>query len=105
MRTEADWTVLEVGGEVDLYTAPTLRDKLGELIGGGSRRILVNLGEVGFIDSSGLSVLVQGKKQLDEAAGEMALVVHDGPTLKVLAITGLDKVFRVHASVKDALGP
>jgi len=65
----------------------------------------VDLEDVGFIDSSGLGVLVQGKKQLDEADGEIALVVHDGPTLKVLAITGLDKVFRVHASVEDALGP
>lgn len=102
-RTQADWTILDVGGEVDLSTAPSLRDKLGELMEGGSRRILVNLGDVGFIDSSGLGVLVQAKKQLDEVGGQMALVAHDGPTLKVLAITGLDKVFRVHPSVEDAL--
>lgn len=63
----------------------------------------MNLGDVGFIDSSGLGVLVQAKKQLDEVGGEIALVAHDGPTLKVLAITGLDKVFHVYPSVEDVL--
>ncbi len=103
-RIEGEWTVLDVGGEVDLYTAPSLRDRIGQLAEAGASRIVVNLGDVGFIDSSGLGVLVQGLKRLREAGGDLALVVSDGPTLKVLAITGLDKVFAIHSSVPDALG-
>ena len=93
-----------MGGEVDLYTAPSLRDRLAGLVDEGARRVLVDLSEVGFIDSSGLGVLVQGLKRLREAGGDLALVVTDGPTLKVLSITGLDKVFAIHASAADALG-
>lgn len=96
--------MLEVAGEVDLYTAPSLREKVISLVEQGARNLLVNLEQVGFMDSSGLGVLVAGLKRLKEAGGDMALVCRNGPALKVLAITGLDRVFRVHGSVADAVG-
>ena len=102
-RTEGDWTVLDVVGEVDLYTAPSLRDKLVSMIDGGARRLLVNLGGVGFMDSSGLGVLVGGLKRSKERGGDLSLVCSEGPPLKVLSITGLDKVFAVYPDVDSAL--
>ncbi|HEX6231438.1 MAG TPA: STAS domain-containing protein [Actinomycetota bacterium] len=104
-RVEGIWTILDVAGEVDLSTAPSLRDELNSLVESGTRKLVVNLEQVGFMDSSGLGVLVAGLKRLKEAGGEMALVCRDGPTLKVLAITGLDRVFPIHPSVADALAP
>lgn len=101
---EGAWTVLDVGGEVDLSTAPSLRQELNALVEGGVRNLIVDLQRVGFMDSSGLGVLVVGLKRLKEAEGEMVLVCRDGPTLKVLAITGLDRVFPIHPSVEDAIG-
>src|SRR3712207_211344 len=61
-RKEGDRTVLEVGGEVDVYTAPKLREKLVELVGEGHYQIIVDMTKVEFLDSTGLGVLVGGLK-------------------------------------------
>jgi anti-sigma B factor antagonist len=104
VRTEGSWTVLDVAGEVDLYTAPSLRERLVSVIDAGATRVLVNLAEVGFMDSSGLGVLVGGLKHAKERGGELALVCVDGPVLKVLMITGLDKVFPIFDTLEAATG-
>lgn len=96
--------MLEVGGEVDIYTAPKLREKLVELIDAGNDRIVVDLEGVGFMDSTGLGSLVAGLKRIREQDGELAIVCTREPVLKVLGITGLDRVFPVHDSVVNALG-
>lgn len=104
VRTERGTAVLEVGGEVDIYTAPKLREKLVELVESGNHRIVVDLEGVGFMDSTGLGSLVAGLKRVKEREGEMALVCTRDPVLKVLVITGLDRVFAIHESVPQALG-
>lgn len=96
--------MLEVSGEVDIYTAPKLREKLVELIDAGNDRIVVDLERVGFMDSTGLGSLVAGLKRIRERDGELAIVCTREPVLKVLGITGLDRVFPVHDSVEKALG-
>ena len=96
--------VLEVAGEVDIYTAPKLREKLVELIDAGATRLVVDLEGVGFMDSTGLGSLVAGLKRIKERDGEMLLVCTRQSVLKVLGITGLDRVFPVHDSVRQALG-
>jgi anti-sigma B factor antagonist len=101
-RTEGDWTVLEVKGEVDIYTAPKLRERMIELIEAGSTRIVVDLEGVEFMDSTGLGSLVSGLKRVREADGQMSLVCTRDPVLKILTITGLDKVFPIRASVEEA---
>lgn len=96
--------MLEVGGEVDIYTAPKLRERLVELIDAGNDRIVVDLEGVGFMDSTGLGSLVAGLKRIRERDGELSIVCTREPVLKVFGITGLDRVFAVHTSVGDALG-
>ena len=101
-RTIADRTVLEVGGEVDVYTAPTLREKIVSLVDGGARVMIVDLTHVEFLDSTGLGVLVGGMKRLRGIGGDFALVCDQEKLLKIFRITGLDRVFTLHSSVEAA---
>jgi anti-sigma B factor antagonist len=103
-RTVADHAVVEVGGEVDVYTAPRLRERLVELIDGGARDVVVDLGRVDFLDSTGLGVLVGALKRLRAAGGTFSLVCAKEPLLKVFRITALDQVFPLHDTVESATG-
>jgi anti-sigma B factor antagonist len=97
-----DWTILAAKGEVDLYTAPRLKDELARLAGSGRARVTVDLGDVEFLDSTGLGVLISGLKRCREAGGDLRLASPREPILKVLSITGLDRVFPIHETVEDA---
>jgi anti-sigma B factor antagonist len=103
-RTVGEHTVLEVGGEVDVYTAPRLRERLIELIDAGDRRIVVDLGRVDFLDSTGLGVLVGALKRLRPAGGTFGLVCGKEPLLKIFRITALDQVFPIFPTVAAATG-
>jgi len=103
-RSENGWAVLEVQGEVDLYTSPQLRDAILRFTEEGENRIVIDLNNVSFMDSSGLGVLVAGLKRARERGGELALAYGEGSVQKVLGITGLDKVFPTHGSVGEATG-
>lgn len=103
-REHGEWMVVEVRGEVDLYTAPQLREELTGLAEGGRSRIAVDLSGVEFLDSTGLGVLIVGLKRCREKDGSLALVGPREPVHKVLAITGLDKVFPIHDTVSQATG-
>ena len=97
-----DVTVVSVKGEVDLYTAPSLKERIADLVGAGRVRIAVDLTGVEFMDSTGLGVLIGGLKRSKEAGGSLALVGPREPVVKVLSITGLDKVFPIHETVEQA---
>ncbi|HMC52139.1 MAG TPA: STAS domain-containing protein [Acidimicrobiales bacterium] len=96
------FTVLAVHGEVDVYTAPRLRERLVELVSQGKRQIVVDLEAVDFLDSTGLGVLVGGLKRLRSHDGDLTLVCTQQRILKVFEITGLTKVFAIHDSVEAA---
>lgn len=96
------WSVLSVSGEVDVATAPRLRERLVGLVGEGRTKIVVDLEQVDFIDSTGLGVLVGALKRVRTNDGDLALVCTGARILKVFEITGLTKVFAIHRSVDDA---
>ena len=102
-RVEGDWDVVVVRGEVDLYTSPTLRAAIERSLDRGARRVLVDLRDVGFMDSSGLGVLVGGLKKVRAHQGSLSLVCTQDRLLKIFRITGLAKVFVIHSSVDAAL--
>lgn len=102
-RIVADHTVLEVGGEVDVYTAPRLREHLTELIDGGAQHVVVDLAEVDFLDSTGLGVLVGAHKRLRPVSGTFSLVCSKEPLLKVFRITALDQIIPLYDSVEAAV--
>jgi anti-sigma B factor antagonist len=100
-REHGPWRVLEVHGEVDAYSAPQFREALREMDGEGAH-LLVDLDGVDFMDSSGLGVLIGALKRAREQRGELALVCTGQNLLRLLAITGLDRVFTVLESVEAA---
>lgn len=102
-RTESDRTVVEIAGEVDVYTAPKLREALIDLVAGGSYHIIVDMEKVEFLDSTGLGVLVGGLKRVRAHDGSLLLVCTNERILKIFSVTGLSKVFPMHASVAEAL--
>ena len=103
-REESGRTVVEVGGEIDVYTAPTLRERLNELVSSGHHHLVVDMEKVDFLDSTGLGVLVGGLKRVRSHDGSLQLVCTQEKILKVFRITGLTKVFPIHASVAEAVG-
>src|SRR6266516_873279 len=98
-RMVAGYRVLEVGGEVDVYTASQLRERLTTLVEAGDRRVVVDLTKVDFIDSTGLGVLVGALRRLRVVDGELRLVCPQEKLLKLFRITGLDRVFALYESV------
>lgn len=92
--------VVQVGGEIDVYTAPKLRDRITELVSDGSYHIVIDLEGVEFLDSTGLGVLVGGLKKVRAHEGSMELVCTQERLLKIFRITGLAKVF----VIRDSLG-
>jgi anti-sigma B factor antagonist len=96
--------VLRVVGEVDLATAPLLRERLDE-VSPSSSTVVVDLSEVTFLDSTGLSVLVGAWKRLarGDVDGDLRLVVLRPTIQKLLDITGLDQVFSVFPTLEQAL--
>src|ERR1700747_1978530 len=99
--SRSPYTVLAVKGEVDVYTAPRLREKLVELVSQGKHSIIVDLEGVDFLDSTGLGVLVGGLKRLRSNDGDLELVCTQARILKVFEITGLTSVFRIADTVAE----
>ena len=102
-RSEGDRTVVEVGGEIDVYTAPRLREQLVDLVADGKYHLIVDMERVDFLDSTGLGVLVGGLKRVRAHDGSLRLVCTQERILKIFRITGLTKVFPIHSSVEEAV--
>jgi anti-sigma B factor antagonist len=99
----ADCAVLRIGGEVDVYSAPQLRDRIIQLRADGIRHVIADLREVDFMDSTGLGALVGSLKRLREQDGSLKLVTGPGRIARLLGLTGLDRVFPLSQSVPQAM--
>ena len=102
-QIDADTHVIELGGEIDLYTAPEFKERMVQVIEDGKKQVIVDLSKATFIDSTTLGVLVGGVKRLRPAGGTLALVCSDQNIVKIFEITGLDRVFPIYASREEAL--
>jgi anti-sigma B factor antagonist len=102
-HAEGGIEVIDVQGEIDMYTAPRLRELLIDLVSKGSYQLVVNLDEVGFLDSTGLGVLVGGLKRVRAHDGSLDLVCTQQRILKIVRITGLTKVFGIYQTVDQAI--
>ena len=102
-RFGADSFVIAVGGELDLHTAEPLRESLADVLEHGARSVLVDLTGVSFIDSTALTVLVDAGRALKSSRGEIVVVADDPRVLRVMEITGLDRVFRVSSSLQEGV--
>jgi anti-sigma B factor antagonist len=95
--------VVDVEGEIDVYTAPRLRELLIELVNKKNYQLVVNMEKVEFLDSTGLGVLVGGLKRVRAHDGSLDLVCTQERILKIFRITGLTKVFGIYESVDQAI--
>ena len=101
---EDDVCVVRVGGEVDVYTSPSLKSALVAAAADGCKVVIVDLDKVGFIDSSGLGVLVGALRRSREAGGDLRIVSARDTVVKIFRITGLDRVFPVYPTLDEARG-
>ena len=95
--------VIDIRGEIDMYTAPRLRELLIDLVSKGSYQLVVNLDKVGFLDSTGLGVLVGGLRRVRAHDGSLDLVCTQQRILKILKITGLTEVFGIYETADQAI--
>jgi anti-sigma B factor antagonist len=102
-RAEGPFEILEVGGEIDVYTAPRLREGIVASIEAGHTRLVIDVERVEFLDSTGLGVLVGALKKVRADGGTLDIVCTQQRILKIFDITGLDKVFGLHDSVSAAI--
>lgn len=106
MKVDEGWqpyTVLAVSGEIDISTAPRLREKILELVGLGVSQLVLDMSGVGFLDSTGLGVLVGALKRLRSVNGDLGIVCSDPDVMRVFTITGLDNVFRISETIEAAI--
>lgn len=104
-RSQDGWALVMVSGELDLHTSPKLRDHVLEMIEGGERLVALDLTKVGFMDSSSLGVLVTCLKRMREHEGRIVLVGVQSTPMKVLQLTGLDRVFDIRDSATELVTP
>ena len=98
-----DMVVVSVSGEIDVYTAGTLREELTGVIGPDHADLIVDLSEVTFMDSTGLGVLIGSVKRAREYGGRVQLVVAEGKVVNLLRVTAVTQWFRVHETLEAAL--
>jgi len=93
--------VVHLAGELDLYNAHDLRAALAEAIDASPRRVVVDMADVDFVDSTALGVLVEARSRLGRDG--LALAAPQLETRRTLQVSGLDRHLPVHESVEDAL--
>ncbi len=102
-RTPDGVVIIEVAGELDLYTAPRLKEALLAALEDGVLRVVVDMSGVHFIDSSALGVLIGGVKRLKPKDGKLVLVSVDENVNWIFQITGLNSVFDIFSTREEAL--
>ena len=94
-------SLIDLEGEVDVYTAPQLKQQIIELLDRGVRYIIVNLTAVDYLDSTALGVLIGGLKRLRERDGILDLICPNPRIKRIFEITGLDKIFDIYATEEE----
>lgn len=86
---------LVLKGEIDIYTAAQIRQRVLDSVSAGRVLIVANLQEVSYLDSTGLGVLIGALRRTRENDGDMIIVSSHPRLNKIFAITGLGKIFRI----------
>lgn len=102
VSTRGGDVVIALTGDIDIHTAPHLRDRLASLHGEGNTSIVVDLGGVTFLDSSALGALVAAHRELTAAGGTLKLAAPRTHVRKVFRISRLAEVIPLYDSVEAA---
>jgi anti-sigma B factor antagonist len=95
--------VIRFENRIDLLTAPEVRQLLTNAVTSGHRRLVVDLGDVSFMDSSGLGALISGLKATRQAGGDLRIARPNTQVETALKLTSLDRVLTIYRSVEEAL--
>ncbi|GII79757.1 hypothetical protein Sru01_47390 [Sphaerisporangium rufum] len=95
--------VVAVEGELDLFTAPFLRDEIREAVRQDGSRLVLDLTGLSFMDSSGLSVLIEAWRLTTGDGGGVSLAAPQPPVARILRTTGLDRRIKVYSDVDAAV--
>lgn len=96
-------TIVDLAGEIDVYTSPKVKDALGELIDAGRYHLVIDLEKVRYIDSTGLGVLIGALKRVREHGGSIGIVCTNPQIKKIFEITGLVKIFAIFGDEPAAI--
>lgn len=99
-----DYSLVEVGGEIDLSSGPKLQEHLVRALGQSEGGLIVDLSGVTFCDSTGLAVLLKVRQQAEEARKALRLAGPRRPVSRVLQVTELDRVFSIYSTREEASG-
>ena len=100
---QGDIHVLEISGELDYHSSPELREKLTELTGKQAPKILVNLGGVDYMDSSGIATFVEAFQKAKRYQGRLILAALTPTVRGVFEIAKLDSIFEITSTVAEAV--
>jgi anti-sigma B factor antagonist len=103
LESVGGFSLIGLSGEVDVYSAPKLRETIKNLVDEGKYNIVVDLEKVAFLDSTGLGVLVGGLKRVKHHSGELGIICGQEKILRIFRITGLTKVFPIYRSRDELL--
>lgn len=95
--------VLDVAGEIDVYTAPQFKDAVNGIINSGEKHLVINMAKVTYMDSSGFGTLLSAIKRLRPQGGSVNLVQCNSAIDRILRITRLNTVFATYDDVADAV--
>lgn len=90
-RKEQDVQIVEVEGEIDLYTTPDFQGTLQSLIGKGEKLLLIDLKKVSYVDSSGMAAIIEAFRSLKRGGGSLVLCSVNRNVLHVFEIARLDR--------------
>ncbi|HEY3008364.1 MAG TPA: STAS domain-containing protein [Micromonosporaceae bacterium] len=102
-QAQRGMAVISVAGELDMATAPLLQQHLTELLERGQNRLVFDLADVSFCDSTGLSVFVRAKNNCDAVDGLVRLAAPQRGVLRILEVSGLVDVLRTYPTVAEAV--
>ena len=101
-HTDKNFLVMKIIGEMDVYTSPKLRSEISRQIKSGNHRILLDLSELEYLDSTGLGVLAESLSELQKCGGDLRLLSPASAFLRLLNLTNLSNSFIIYQSFRDA---
>ncbi len=102
-RESGEVVIFDINGEIDLYNAPEIKDKIKDEMNNGKVNIVINLDKVSYIDSSGIGVLISSLSNLKKVGGALKLINVYASVRKVFELTKLTSFFDIYDSEVDAM--
>ncbi|WP_028306488.1 STAS domain-containing protein [Desulfitibacter alkalitolerans] len=95
--------IVTVSGKIDAYQSIKLKDALNDIIDRGSKKIIVNLHDVNFLDSTTLGILISALKKIKNKGGEICITRLQPNVEEIFELTRLNKIFTIFSSNEEAI--